>query len=56
MKINFLRIMNVTVVDPAGCSYRSPVQLFLHLNLTLNACLLMHADLLITKNNHESFI
>jgi len=28
MKVNFLRTMNATVADPAGCSYRSPVQFF----------------------------
>ena len=28
MKVNFLRTMNVTVADPAGRSYRSPVQFF----------------------------
>jgi len=28
VKVNFLSTMNVTVADPAGCSYRSPVQIF----------------------------
>jgi len=28
VKVNFLRTMNVTVADPAGRSYRSPVQFF----------------------------
>jgi len=28
VKINFLRTMHVTVADPAGRSYRSPVQFF----------------------------
>jgi len=56
MKVNFLCTMNVTVADPAGRSYRSPVQFFSRLNLILNACLLMYRDLLIYKNNYESFI
>ena len=46
--------MNVTVGDPAGCSNRFPVQFFSHLNLILNAYLLMYTDLLINKNNYES--
>ena len=56
MKINFLRTMNVILADPAGRSYRSPVQFFSRLNLILNAYLLMYTDLLINKNNYESFI
>jgi len=48
--------MNVTVADPAGRSYRSPVQFFLRLNLILNAYLLMCTDLLLNKNNYDSFI
>jgi len=56
VKVNFLRTMNVTVADPAGRSYRYPAQLFSRLNLILNAYLLMHTDLLINKNNYESFI
>jgi len=28
VKVNFLHTMNVTVADPAGCSYRFPVQFF----------------------------
>jgi len=28
VKVNFLRTMNATVADPAGHSYRSPVQFF----------------------------
>jgi len=36
VKINFLRTMNVTVADPAGRSYRSPIQFFSRLNLILN--------------------
>jgi len=28
VKVNFLRTMNVTVADPAGRSYRYPVQFF----------------------------
>jgi len=57
VKVNFLRTMNVTVADPAGCSYRyrSPVQLFSRSNLILNAYLLMYMDL-VNKNNYESFI
>jgi len=55
VKVYFPRTMNVTVADPAGRSYRSPVQFF-RLNLILNAYLLMYADLLINKNNYESFI
>jgi len=37
VKVNFLRTMTVTVVDPAGRGYRSPVQFFSRLNLILNA-------------------
>jgi len=37
VKVNFLRTMNVTVADPAGRSYRSPLQLVSRLNLILNA-------------------
>jgi len=37
VKINVLRTMNVTVADPAGRSYRSPVQFFSRLNLIPNA-------------------
>jgi len=48
--------MNVTVADPARRSYRSSVQFFSRLNLSLNAYLLMYTDLLINKNNYESFI
>jgi len=40
VKVNFLRTMNATVADPAGCSHRSPVQFFSCLNLILNAYLL----------------
>jgi len=56
VKINFLRTINVTVADPAGRSYRSPIQFFSCLNLILNAYLLMDTDLLVNKNNYESFI
>jgi len=55
VKVNFLRTMNVTVADPAGRSYRSPVQFFAfksHSKCTV-AC---DTDLLINKNNYESFI
>jgi len=55
-KINFLSTVNVTVADPAGCSFRSPVQFFSRLNLILNAYLLLYIDLLINKNNCERFI
>jgi len=48
--------MNVTVADPVGRSYMSPVQFFSRLNLILNAYLLMYTDLLINKNNYESFM
>jgi len=48
--------MNATVADPAGRSYRPPIQFFSRLNLILNAYLLMYTDLLINKNNYESFI
>jgi len=37
VKVNFLRTMNVTVADPAGRIYRSPVQFFSRLNLIVNA-------------------
>jgi len=53
VKGNFLRTMNVTVGDPAGCSNRFPVQFFSRLNVILNAYLLMYTDLLINKNNYE---
>jgi len=58
VKVNFLRTMNATVGDPAGCSYRyrSFVQFFSRSNFILNAYLLMYTDLLINKNNYESFI
>jgi len=56
VKVNFLRTMNATVADPAGRSYRPPVQFFSRLNLILNAYFLMYTDLLINKNNYESFI
>jgi len=55
-EVNFLRTMNVTVADPVGRSYMSPVQFFSRLNLILNAYLLMYTDLLINKNNYESFM
>jgi len=48
--------MNVTVADPAGHSYRSPVQFLSCLNLILNAYLLMCTDLLINKDNYDSSI
>jgi len=48
--------MNVTVVDPVGRSYRSPAQFFFTFNLIPNAYKLMYMDLLINKNNYESFI
>jgi len=48
--------MNVTVEDPAGCNYRSPVQFFSRLNLILNDYLLMYMDLLINKSNYDSFV
>jgi len=41
MKVNFLRTMNVTAADHAGCSYRSPGQFYSRLNLILNAYLLI---------------
>jgi len=56
VKVNFVRTMNATVADPAGRSYRSPVQFYSHLNLIHNACLLMYTHLLINKSNYESFI
>jgi len=56
VKVNFLRTMNVTVADHAGRSYRSPVQFFSRLHLILNAYLLIYTDLVINKNNYESFI
>jgi len=37
VKVNFLRTKNVTVADPPGRSYRSPVQFFSRLNIILNA-------------------
>jgi len=48
--------MNVTVAVPAGRSHRSLAQFFSRLNLILKAYLLMYTDLLINKNNYESFI
>ena len=56
MNVNFLCTMNVTVADPAGRSYRSPVQFLSRLNLILNAYLLMYTDLLINKDNDDSSI
>jgi len=56
VKVNFLRTMKVTVANPAGRSYRSPVQLFSRLNLILKAHLLMYTDLQTNNNNYESFI
>jgi len=46
--------MNVTVADPAGRSYTSPVQFLSRLNLILNAYVLMYTDLLINKDNYDS--
>ena len=47
--------MNVTVADPAGHSYRFPVQFFSHLNLIRNALLLMYMDMLAITNMRASF-
>jgi len=47
--------MNATVADPAG-SVIGLLYSFFTLNLILDAYLLMYMDLLINKNNYESFI
>ena len=41
---------------PCRTQLQVPVQFFSRLNLILNAYLLMYTDLLINKNNFESFI